>query len=289
MEKTKSKEKRHLPRLTRGRKIVLIVLAVILLLVLPGLYNKLKVVHYEVESNKVSSSVRIVLVTDLHSCKYGKEETELIEAIDQQSPDIILLGGDIFDDDLSSDNTEAFLRGISGRYPIFYVTGNHEYWSSREDFEKDLRILEQYGIRRLRGETEVLTIRGNKIAIAGVDDPDMWYHEEGDFGEQLLAVTSQIPEDAFSILLTHRPELYESYLGKGFDLVLAGHAHGGQWRIPGILNGTFAPNQGLFPKYAGGRYSDGTTTMIVSRGLARESTLIPRIYDRPELVVIDVG
>ena len=148
--------------------------------------------------------------------------------------------------------------------------------------------MEKYGITRLRGEVKVLEINGNSIAVAGVDDPDLWYHEEGDFYQQMQTVTQNIPQDAFSILLTHRPELYKTYLGRGFDLVLAGHAHGGQWRIPGILNGLYAPNQGIFPKYAGGRYSDGVTTMIVSRGLARESTLIPRIYDRPELVVIEI-
>ena len=287
-EDSKRKRKFSFPSLTRGRKITLLILAVMLILIIPGLYNRLKIVRYKVDSQKVNTPVRIVLVTDLHSCKYGKEEKELIEAIEKEDPDLLLLGGDIFDDKLSSDNTEAFLSGISGKYPTYYVTGNHEYWSSREDFESDLRILEKYGITRLRGEVKVLEINGNSIAVAGVDDPDLWYHEEGDFYQQLQTVTQNIPRDAFSILLTHRPELYETYLGRGFDLVLAGHAHGGQWRIPGILNGLYAPNQGIFPKYAGGRYSDGVTTMIVSRGLARESTLIPRIYDRPELVVIEI-
>ena len=95
--------------------------------------------------------------------------------------------------------------------------------------------------------------------------------------------------ETFSILLTHRPERVEDYTGRGFDLVLAGHAHGGQWRLPGLINGLIAPNQGLFPRYAGGRYAlDGDTTMIVSRGLARESTRIPRLFNRPELVVVDI-
>ena len=272
-EDSKRKRKFSFPSLTRGRKIALLILAVMLILILPGLYNRLKIVRYKVDSQKVNAPVRIVPVRDP-----GEKE----------DPDLLLLGGDIFDDKLSSDNTEAFLSGISGKYPTYYVTGNHEYWSSREDFESDLRILEKYGITRLRGEVKVLEINGNSIAVAGVDDPDLWYHEEGDFYQQLQTVTQNIPRDALSILLTHRPELYETYLGRGFDLVLAGHAHGGQWRIPGILNGLYAPNQGIFPKYAGGRYSDGVTTMIVSRGLARESTLIPRIYDRPELVVIEI-
>ena len=80
----------------------------------------------------------------------------------------------------------------------------------------------------------------------------------------------------------------EAYRGRGFDLILAGHAHGGQWRLPGVVNGLLAPDQGLFPPYAGWRYELEGGTLIVSRGLARESTRVPRVFNRPELVIIDV-
>ena len=106
--------------------------------------------------------------------------------------------------------------------------------------------------------------------------------------EQLSKVNELSQNDNYTILLSHRPELFELYTTYNFDLVLSGHAHGGQWRIPGILNGVYAPNQGLFPEYAGGEYQDNGTTMVVSRGLARETTLAPRIFNRPELVIIDL-
>ena len=93
---------------------------------------------------------------------------------------------------------------------------------------------------------------------------------------------------AYTILLAHRPEYYETYCNYSFDLVLCGHAHGGQWRIPYLINGLYAPNQGIFPKYAGGRYDGDKTTMIVSRGLDIETTWVPRIFNRPELVIIDL-
>lgn len=92
----------------------------------------------------------------------------------------------------------------------------------------------------------------------------------------------------FTLLLAHRPEYIDHYLDYNFDLILSGHAHGGQWRLPGIINGLYAPNQGLFPKYAGGQYNINGTVFIVSRGLSRESTRIPRIFNRPELVIIDI-
>jgi predicted MPP superfamily phosphohydrolase len=116
-----------------------------------------------------------------------------------------------------------------------------------------------------------------------VDDP-----ESGNFESQLTAAARGVNAGTYTVLLSHRPELFSRYAARNFDLVLAGHAHGGLWRIPWILNGVVAPNQGFFPKYTSGWYHEGATTMIVSRGLARESTLIPRFCNRVELVTIDL-
>ena len=105
---------------------------------------------------------------------------------------------------------------------------------------------------------------------------------------QFVDAYLNLDSDSYNIILSHRPDYFDTYTAQDYDLALCGHAHGGQWRIPGILNGLYAPNQGLFPKYAGGLYEEDGTTMIVSRGLARESTRIPRLYNRPELVIIDL-
>ena len=123
-----------------------------------------------------------------------------------------------------------------------------------------------------------------------MDDPDVIdYTDDGiAIEEQLSKAETAANLENFTVLLSHRPELAELYSTYPFDLVLSGHAHGGQWRIPGILNGLYAPHQGLFPEYAGGRYEFAQQTFIVSRGLARESTKVPRIFNRPELVIVDV-
>ena len=99
---------------------------------------------------------------------------------------------------------------------------------------------------------------------------------------------SPAAEEGYTILLAHRPERIGAYRQYPFDLVVSGHAHGGQWRIPGLLNGLYAPNQGLFPQYAGGCYDEDGMAFVVSRGLARESTRIPRLFNPPELVVVDL-
>lgn len=278
------------------KKKTKIILAVIILLLIPimnGLDFSLLIRRYTVDTDKLDSTVRIALITDLHSCRYGNEQQELIEAVDSQNPDLVMLVGDIFDDKLSDINTEVFLEDVSAKYPCFYVSGNHEFWSGSAAFDEKMAIIERYGIKRLSGELEKIEVNGQTVAVCGVDDPAVSRLASDDntvtFSEQLERVRELAQSGEFTVLLSHRPEYFELYMQGGFDLVLCGHAHGGQWRIPYILNGLYAPNQGLFPKYAGGEYFSEDAEMIVSRGLARESTVVPRFYNRPELVIVDCG
>lgn len=240
---------------------------------------------YEVRSEKVREPVRLVLLTDLHSCAYGAGQRKLLDAVEAQHPDLVLLGGDIVDDDPSLDEENAWtvVRALAERYPTFYVTGNHEFWGGRPEELK--RRMEAYGATVLEGACETVIFQGQPLGICGVDDPAVG---EESWEVQLDRAAAEADPDYFNILLTHRPERVDRYEGRGFDLILAGHTHGGQWRIPGLLNGLLAPNQGFFPQYAGGRYQIGESALIISRGLARESTRIPRLFDPPEVVVVDV-
>ena len=277
----------------KRKQILLITGLFLLCLLLSGFWEGLVVRHYTLDTGHGSDPVRLALITDLHSCSYGKEMEKLINRVIEQKPDVILLGGDIFDDQIPDDNAELFIAGISGKVPCYYVTGNHEYWSGADAFARKMAILDRYGIARLSGTASELEIRGIQLMIGGVDDPCQWTGSlNGTVPDGFLSELSDVSEHSkgcdVSILLSHRPELFDLYCRHGFDLVLAGHAHGGQWRIPGILNGLYAPNQGFFPPLAGGKYERDGTVMIVSRGLARESTRIPRYYNPPELVMIDL-
>lgn len=244
---------------------------------------RMKVVDYVVESEEIAEPITIVLVTDLHSCRYGKDQKTLIQAVAQQEPDVVLLCGDIFDDNLAHEKALTFVTAMAAEYPTYYVSGNHEYWSEEMDEIKEM--VRETGATVLEGQCDTLEVNGQKIFICGVDDPT----EIGQSAMlEQLAEAAEMREDCFSILMAHRPELIEEYLPYAFDLVVSGHAHGGQWRIPGVLNGLYAPDQGFFPKYAGGRYDYEETVHIVSRGLSRENLPIPRIFNRPELVVIEV-
>ncbi len=279
----------------KKRWLVRALLLLLACLIAAGLYNALLVRHYAVDAEALTQRVRIAVVADLHSCSYGENAHVLVDALDAQAPDLVVLVGDFFDDKLPDDHAEEFLAAIAGRYPCYYVTGNHEFRSGNSAFAKKMAILERYGVKRLAAEAELLTVNGQTLNICGVDDPDVYRltAEQGtfsrSFAEQLDDVRALTENGNYTVLLSHRPESLSLYAQYGFDLVLCGHAHGGQWRIPGLMNGVLAPNQGFFPKYAGGLYQEGDTLMLVSRGLARESTRIPRFYNRPELVIVDLS
>lgn len=230
-------------------------------------------------------SVRIALVTDLHSCYYGKNMKTLINMIDKEKPDLVLLGGDIFDDKLGDKNTKIFIEDIVKKYPCYYVTGNHEFWSKRQDEMK--AYMESVGVTVLVGDCETVTVNNVDIDICGVDDP--YGKTEEQWKEQIDSAWAKTEESHLKILLTHRPEKVAVYEQYGFDLILAGHAHAGQIRIPFINKGMFAPDQGVFAEYVNGTYTlSNGSIMEVSRGLGRESTPLPRFFNNPEVVILDI-
>lgn len=278
--------KKEISKKKKIRRLILCVMVALLLIVACDL--RLRTVVYHIESDKVDETIRVCLITDLHACRYGKNQHALTDAVDRQKPDIVLLGGDIFDDRLSYDRAEMTIRYLAEHYKCYYVTGNHEYWS--KDIDMIVGIVKSYGITVLSGMCDTIEVNGQKINVCGIDDPDVVvYTKDGRETEQQLAdAIADIDKDAYTILLAHRPELIDTYRKYPVDLVLSGHAHGGQWRIPVVLNGLYAPNQGMFPEYAGGRYDFEETTMIVSRGLARESLPVPRVFNRPELVIVEI-
>ena len=269
------------------RKVSKVFIAVILLFVIWTIWSWVPVTEkIKIDYAKVNGDgVRIVLVTDLHSCYYGKNQNWLVKRIEKENPDLIMLGGDIFDDKIGDKNAKLLLEQLVKKYPCYYVTGNHEYWSERVDEMKS--YLREIGVHVLEGDCETITINGTTIDICGVDDPTYMYI--GSWEEQLKAVYEKTDETHLRILLSHRPEKTEIYEKYHFDLILTGHAHAGQIRVPFINKGVFAPDQGFMAEYVNGMYAlSNDSIMEVSRGLARESTLAPRFFNHPEIVVIDL-
>lgn len=249
---------------------------------------KLETTFYKVESDLINSRVRIVQLSDLHSSLYGENQSTLMGEINTLSPDIVVLTGDMYDYEDPPENTVKLIEQISHKYRVYFVTGNHEYRRGEADEIK--QAVRELGITVLDGKCETVEINGNTVNICGVDDydSDRYLKKDGYFSGQIERVKAASDNGFYSILLCHQPHITEWHSKSGADLVLSGHEHGGQWRLPGVQNGLFAPDEGLFPKYSAGRFDFEDHTLIVSRGLAKSVTLIPRIFNRPEIVVIDI-
>lgn len=263
---------------------ILPVLAILVVLALIALDERLILRTYTVEAPKLTAEVRLAVVTDFHSSDNADDVAAMVASC---APDAVLLVGDMFDDDTQNrppERTLSLMRQLSAQYPCYYVSGNHEAWTGEMD-----ALYQQTadaGVTVLRMSSGVLTVRGQRIALCGVPDPyEMVFSGAPDTEEQLRQALENVDSADFTVLLAHRPELLAKYAQFPLDLVVSGHAHGGQVRIPGVLNGLYAPNQGWFPKLAGGAYTQDGTTLIVSRGLAVR-TRLPRIFNRPEVVLV---
>lgn len=263
---------------------ILPVLAILVVLTLIALDERLILRTYTVVSPKLTAEVRLAVVTDFHS---SDNADDVVAMVTSCAPDAVLMVGDMFDDDIANRPTErtlSLMRQLSAQYPCYYVSGNHEAWTGEMDAL--YQQTEEAGVKVLRMSSGVLTVRGQRIALCGIPDPyEMVFSGAPDTEEQLRQALEDVDSADFTVLLAHRPELLTKYAQFPLDLVVSGHAHGGQVRIPGVLNGLYAPNQGWFPKLAGGAYTQDGTTLIVSRGLAVR-TRLPRIFNRPEVVLV---
>ena len=228
---------------------------------------------------------KIAQVSDLHNIEIGKDNEKLLSVLKESEPDIIVITGDMVDLRNTKINIAlAFAEQAVKIAPCYYITGNHEAYVDEYEEFKD-RLIE-LGVVVLDDAKTEIELSGEKITLIGVGDPSFSFTDnETLMNEKLDNLLSE--DDGYTILLSHRPELFKIYVEKGVDLVFTGHAHGGQFRIP-FVGGVIAPNQGLFPKYDAGLYINGDTNMLVSRGVG--NSLFPfRVNNRPEVILVELS
>lgn len=247
---------------------------------------------YTVSSGRLPEAFdgyRIAHISDLHNTEMGKDNDKLLNMLREAKPDIIAITGDLID----SRNTDIeialqFVEEAMKIAPCYYVTGNHEARVS-EYFDDLKNGLTELGIIILEDERVDLDKNSETITLIGINDPS--FKSDYLFGDSETVVETHLQElmnesYSFTLLLSHRPELFEIYVNNEVDLVLSGHAHGGQFRLP-FVGGLVAPNQGLFPKYDAGLYTEENTNMIVSRGIG--NSILPfRFNNRPEVILIEL-
>lgn len=260
-------------------------IGIAVLFVLIACYSGFKEKKYKVLTDKNIKDTKVVLLSDLHSKRSGKR---LVSFIKKHKPDMVMLVGDLFDSRRKPRGAMELVESLPETCPYFFVSGNHEHRGGKWATLKGYLI--QNGINVLEEETK--TLDGLNITVSGVSDirkkdyDDDTYTMEG-------ALKKLSPKDnSFNILLSHSPFFVKYFTDKGFDLVLSGHTHGGQVRIPLVLNGLFCRSYpkrfGFFPKYCGGKYKVSDLSLIVGRGCANNPGWVPRVFNRKELIVIDI-
>lgn len=271
--------------------IKLIIIAIIILVIAVMLILENSMIEtniYKITSEKIPkefNNFKIAQISDFHN---KKNYDSVLDKLKETEPDIIAITGDFIDSRKTNTNISLdFAKKLVKIAPCYYVMGNHEARLTDvfSNFEKELK---QIGVTVLRNEAIVIEKNGESITLIGIDDPRLSYKKDSTQNacQVIKEHLSKISYDGYTILLSHRPEAFSEYVNANIDLVLTGHAHGGQIIIP-FIGGIIAPNQGLFPKYYEGLYTEKSTNMLVSRGLG--NSLFPfRFNNRPEIIFVEL-
>lgn len=277
-------------------KRLVIILFILILACLASIwvsYNWLTVTLFTVWSSKISEPFRIVLVSDLHEHQFGRDNEKLAEKIREQSPDLIVIDGDMINGDSeNADTAVELVRALKEAAPVYYSFGNHEYSymeAGHEDLTEELEAAEAVV---LNYQSIDIDVKGNQIRLGGLYEygfeTGMQSEEEN---ERAIPYLEEYADtDRYLIMCAHRPESFYPWDMAdqwGIDLVLSGHLHGGQVIIPGV-GGLYNSLDGFFPKFDYGQYKLGDSDMAITRGLGSNPKMLPRFNNPPEIAVVEV-
>lgn len=232
-----------------------------------------------IRSRKIRTPLRICVIADLHATWFGLHQYRITEKLKKASPDLIVIPGDFFDEYRKPDACYELLRQLR-EYPVFFAEGNHERRASPELRREWYRTMRSMGVQILRDNSVCLPESG--VEILGMHC--MHHHPDCHPDD----VSAMFRHGGYRILLSHRHHFEKFYAAVDCDLVICGHAHGGQWRIPGLGRGIYAPQSGFFPKHTEGVFANGDHLMIVSRGMNRTAHGVPRLFNNPEIWMLDL-
>ena len=294
----------------RKKRIVLIS-AIAIFLVAVAIWlawgnNALTVTEFKISDDEIPegfSGFRIAQISDLHDAEFGDENERLVSLLSEAEPDIIVITGDFVDRRRTDIELSLNLAEKAAEIaPTYFVTGNHEASLSDAEYDRLKSGLIAAGVVVLENETVTIERDGNTITLAGVNDPNVSkpknkteideettedpYIDNKIMDAILGTLMSTVSDNEYTVLLSHRPEVFDVYVDHNIDLVIAGHLHGGQVRLP-FIGGFYTPNQGFFPEIIDGHYMENDTNMVVSRGLGNSAFPL-RVNNRPELVIIEL-
>lgn len=313
--------KRNKKNIDRGKRkkrflgsfLTFLVLLVILMIGNHLANEEVYISEYEIVNEQIPQAFdgyRIVQVTDVHSIRSQEQADLLYNRVVEQQPDAVVITGDLVDstyyteennalkegtsDKMAGQDTVDFVARLTEHYYVYFVYGNHEMILLDNVDNNPFKVaMEEIGVIFLNNNGVKITKDEESIYMLGIQDPatlykDSDYAEYDTHSERINAMMKNVmalkEEDLYTVVLSHRPEYFTEYTKYDADLILTGHAHGGQVRLPGI-GGLYAPGQGWLPEYTDGLWADKGTTMIISRGIGN-SVEVPRVFNPPEINTI---
>ncbi|MDD6174489.1 MAG: metallophosphoesterase [Firmicutes bacterium] len=238
--------------------------------------------------------LRICHMSDFHSSRFADHGELIAQKVREFAPELILVTGDMAD--CSKDRSAEYFFSVADRlagFPMVCSPGNHELRIGKQKMPPALQAaFAERQIPLLYNERAEIAVRGTPLLLFGYLQGFRWFTERGekrarlrqDITERDLALAlGECPRSRFSVLLAHDPAPFAAYADWGTPLVLSGHIHGGQIRLP-RLGGMLSPAHRFFPEYSAGVYRRGSSTLVVSRGLSVSE--MPRINNRPEVAFL---
>lgn len=252
-------------------------------------------VAYRIQTDKIQESIRLIQITDLHNSIFGDNNQNLLDLVAEQSPDLILITGDLLNsDEAETDIATALISGFSSIAPVYVSLGNHEVEYQQNYGIDIIQLYEDTGAVVLDKQYQDLEVNGQIIRLGGIYGyclPEK-YLETNEANPEECAFLSDFQNTGlYTILMCHMPICWLNNGGLDewdVDCVLAGHVHGGQVILP-LIGGVYAPDMGWFPGKLQGLYSsaDGCSTMVLSTGLGNTES-VPRFNNIPEVVTVDI-
>lgn len=287
-KKIKTQKEQKLSKKTKIKIILssfFLFLSAIFVILFIGNFS-IKISRHQIESEKITSPLRLALISDLHQKNIFDFDKKVIENIKSEKPDLIFMAGDFLShnnhDANDLKNFDSFIRSLKKIAPVYFSLGNHERFNSK--LEEICYTAESAGAILLDSNYTDITIKDNNLLIGGISYYRTWDEESNAF----IKYFSNVSDDVYTILLCHHPEFYlwgiKYY---NVDLTLSGHTHGGMVKLP-LAGPVYAPEQGWFPEYAAGLYKFENGYLAVTTGLGSSPEAMPRVFNRPEIMIIDL-
>lgn len=284
--------------LNKKKKITIVSVVLLMIIFMYNLYRSYYMVvnnYYQLCDAKIEKEIKLVVISDMHDHVFGEKNSILIENIAMQNPDIILMVGDMLNQD--SDNLDyviGLIEELNSTAPIYYALGNHELqWEKMHNI--DLRkLLRESGAIVLDKSYSDIVLNNQCIRIGGLYEYAFYFGNLDDPLNKKKYIYNYLLEyqdtDAYKIMLSHKPDSFifaDASERWDIDLVMSGHLHGGQVVIP-FFGGLYAGDQGFFPEYIHGMYKKDNMNILITSGLSTNKKILPRWNNPPEIIVLEL-